>query len=153
MTVKLAFYLGTKKENPSSARTVDRIICWWTNSRFSHVEFVEKIDGNLATTWSASQRDGGVRSTQIDLSTGRWVLAEFDADYASILQWFKDHDGEHYDYLGVASFVLPLIPDHRVHFWYCSRAIAVAAQMSNPHKTPQDLFVVSRLSAVTVGKF
>jgi hypothetical protein len=138
----LAFYLGTKAENPNNSRFIDHLVCWWTDSRFSHVEFVESIDGLTATTWSASQRDGGVRQTTIDLSTGRWVLAGIPADHDMILEWFKDHKGEGYDWLGVMSFVIALIPDHRTHHWYCSKAISAAAGWKYTHHTPQDLWSV-----------
>lgn len=53
--------------------------------RHSHCELV--IQGRC---YSASDRDGGVRG--------------------KVLAWFRDHDGDNYDWVGIARFVLPFLP-------------------------------------------
>lgn len=144
--IRVLFYKGTKRENPGT-HILDQLICWWTGSRFSHVEFVVAIDsdGRWARTWSASPRDGAVRTTLIDLGTNRWELATLPGDPDYALRWFESKAGAGYSWLGAMGFVCP------VFFWlarkvgqgrfYCSEAIACAMGPACPDKkkTPEDL--------------
>lgn len=143
----LAFYKGTRAENPG-AHWTDRAICWWTDSHYSHVELVEHLhpDGH-ALTWSSSKRtDGpsGVRRAYINLSSGRWELVELPyIDRQAALDWFTKHQGLPYDYPGMLSHAVPLLRPQD-DAWYCSRAVASAlvaggAQVET-HITPGELY-------------
>lgn len=127
--ITLAFYKGTRQENPK-ARLFDRLICWWhlSRGRFSHVELVIPGTrmGGRATCASASSRDGGVRSKRITLTTGRWVLVTlpFHPSMPAV-DWFDEHEDARYDWRGVAGFVLTWLRDSWSRF-YCSRALALA---------------------------
>lgn len=157
--IQILLYKGTRAENPDHARWLDRAICWWTGSRFSHVEFVEGVtaDGRIAATWGSSPRDGVVRRTIIDLTTGRWELREHPGDHLAVYIWFQAHKGAKYAWLGVLGHVFfPL-------FWlarlltpgrfYCSQAIALASGHYDPpgHKTPEDLAQASAPVATQEG--
>ena len=133
MALTLAFYKGTRQENPQ-ARLLDRAICWWYRSRgrFSHVELV--IPGTrtagTATCVSASPRDGGVRSTRIHLTSGRWVLVTLPYHpSAPAVDWFDQHDGAPFDWQGIAGFVLTFLRESLKRF-YCARSQALAIRES-----------------------
>jgi hypothetical protein len=124
--MKLAFYKGTKAENPQ-AKLFDRAVCWWTFTagRFSHCELVVSGPDNEAVCLSSSYRDGGVRQKVIDLTSGRWELVDIIGDKAVALNWFLKNDGKHYDVPGLFGFVLPFRMNMR-HWWFCSEACAEA---------------------------
>jgi uncharacterized protein YycO len=117
-------------------------ICIRTLSKYSHAELV--IDGKC---WSSSERDNGVRGKVINLDSGHWdvypVAWQFD-DPDKALTWFLDHDGAHYDWLGILRFVLPFVKQ-KDNEYFCSEAIAAALGVTDTYKlTPKDLlrFVV-----------
>jgi len=137
--MKVALYLGTKAENPA-AEIGDRLICWWTNSRFSHVEFVKEIFSNgVGLCWGASQREGKVRQKYIDLNSGRWLVVEIPGGEIIATYWFSDHVNLPYDWRGAIAHALPFL-GQKDGAWYCSEAIAAAAGLSNTALTPQDIF-------------
>lgn len=116
------------------------LVCWWTKSIYSHCELL--IAG---TCYSSSNRDGGVRSKVIDLTSGRWDLFEVDGDELAALAWFQRHMGELYDHLGVARFVLPFLP-HFLLRWFCSEACAAALRWADAHLVkPGDFARVGRM--------
>lgn len=133
-TAYLAFYKGPA--NDWVHKTTHHATCLWTRSKYSHVELV--IDG---VCYSASGRDGGVRKKVIPNlnSSGRWDIYEVKIDKAFALNLFKYEEGLGYDYLGVAKFVLPFIPESQSR-WYCSELIAAMMGTTNDNKSPQELF-------------
>ena len=92
--MKIAFYkaeFGTK---------YDKIVSFLTRSPYSHCEIVLQ-DGKC---WSASMRDGGVRSKYIDFD-GKWDLYDLpeEFDEIKINYWFSLLVGNKYDYLGAVA--------------------------------------------------
>lgn len=151
MTITLAFYKGTKAENPN-ARAFDRLVCAWPGSagRFSHTELVEWRTGQFGGCWSSSARDGGVRPKTIDLASGRWVLVVLPGyDLAAAVKWFMAHIGARYDYPGILGYVVPFIKQMR-DWLYCSESaasaiVAAASALGLPvppdtHLSPNALF-------------
>jgi hypothetical protein len=136
----LAFYKGTLAENPK-ARIFDRLVCWWPRShgRFSHAEVVASRQGDLFRCRSSSARDHGVRSKDIDLASGRWVLVELPAYPGGPgAELFIKHKGAGYDYLGVLGFVLRFVKE-AAGLFFCSewcalelRAGALARELPAP---------------------
>lgn len=113
---------------------------------YSHNELVFDIVGNWAECASSSARDGGVRFKQIDIFSGRWDVKPLpqysDADELRAYLWFIEHEGEPYDYLGVAAFIKTLSKVVREVWnrWFCSEAIAAALRLANPASiSPQEL--------------
>jgi hypothetical protein len=139
--IQLAFYLGTKRENPA-ARLFDRLVCWRTGGRFSHVEVVDEYLSNtgfVARCLSSSFRDGGVRSKVIDLDSGRWVLKSLPGDPEAVRPWFTAHMGEPYDWFGLFGWVLPWRVSNR-RWWFCSEAVAEAMGLPESWRiSPNDL--------------
>lgn len=133
-TAYLAFYKGPAKD--SFHKLSHQATCYWTKSKYSHVELV--IDGMC---YSASARDGGVRKKVIPNlnDSGRWDIFEVKIDKEFALNLFKYAEGLGYDYLGVTKFVLPFIPESQTR-WYCSEIVAAMMGTTNDNKSPQDLF-------------
>jgi hypothetical protein len=95
--MKIAMYKGTK-------RFFNRAVSWWTEGIYSHCEIVFS-DGMAA---SSSQMDGGVRTKYIEFDPMVWDFIDIGGspEYeAKVRQWFKDHEEERYDYLGLVGFV------------------------------------------------
>jgi hypothetical protein len=145
MSMTVAFYKGTRAENPQ-ARLFDRLVCWWPRSRgrFSHAELVGHRIGTIGICWSASMRDGScVREKNIDLASGRWVLVLVPyLDTAPAVTWFEGARGRAYDYPGILGYVMPGIKQLR-RWLYCSEAVAeaitAAARVCNlPAEWPAD---------------
>jgi hypothetical protein len=129
----LAFYKGPA--NGWLHQMTHKLICWVTESDYSHCELV--IGG---ICYSASARDGGVRGKVIDLQSGRWDLVEVNRDETAALGWFLRHHHEKYDWAGVFRFILPFVPQAKRQ-WFCSEACAAMLGLSDPHKVaPGDLF-------------
>lgn len=145
--IQLAFYLGTKRENPTHARWLDRLVCWWTGSRFSHVEFVEAWPtAGVATCWSASHRDGKVRAARIEIHNGRWLVVHVPHwNYHQVLAHYRARRGTSYGWLCAAAHALPQ-PLRGLMRWagkqlpYCSSIAAEACGVPNPWITPQELY-------------
>lgn len=129
MSVKVAFYKGRDA-------FLDRLIQWWTGSSYSHCEIV--VNG---VSYSSSPRDGGVRMKLIDFNPQHWDFVEVpEAHQAAVLQWFSEHYGAKYDWVGLLGFVFT----HRLNSadrWFCSEACAAALGIPQPWTlTPRDLF-------------
>lgn len=136
--MQLAMYKGPAKT--VCQKLQHWAICLFTWSRYSHIELV--IDGRC---YSASDRDGGVRGKDIALDSGHWDVFELPMVYqrrkSQALEWFRAHDGENYDWIGVIRLCpllgrLPVRPRH--HF--CSKAIAEALGVAHAEDfSPQHL--------------
>jgi hypothetical protein len=134
--MQLAMYRGPGKA--WAHKLLHWAICLFTWSRYSHIELV--IDG---ICYSASNRDGGVRGKRIDLTSGNWDVFDlpdtFQVRRKHALAWFKKHDGENYDWLGIARlfFLLRWLPVRKKHH-FCSKAVAAALQVPDPEDFPPD---------------
>lgn len=160
--VQLAFYLGTKRENPH-ARILDRVICWWSGrweripgrllprrvvARFSHVEFIERWHGGetWAACWAASNREGDVRKTALDVKNGRWVILSVPRrDYQRLLAHFQARKGQSYGWICAAAHIFPRVLRPLVRAIggnepYCSSIIADGLGFSDPWIAPQKLY-------------
>ena len=107
----------------------------WTWSKYSHAELV--IDG---VCWSSSSRDGGVRSKVIDLDSGKWDVVKLTDNLLTkynALLWFKQHEGDEYDYRNILRFVIPVV-GHDKNKWVCYEACGTALGIDNAHKLDAD---------------
>ena len=132
--MQLALYKGPP--TGIGRRTFHEAVKLATKGPYSHCELV--IDG---VCFSSSQRDGGVRSKRVDLSTGRWDLVDIhDRDDDITRAWFTEHMGQKYDTLGLLGFILPGRFE-RQDRWFCSEACGQALGLSNAYKlSPNDLY-------------
>ena len=117
--MKAAFYKGTR---PGFAGLYNRLVRWWCNGPYSHVELVFS-DGISA---SASFADGGVRFKAIDYDDERWDFLDLRGfDEVAARQWFVDHEGMKYDLLGNLGFIWRPIKG-REDMAFCDEAILCA---------------------------
>lgn len=140
MSLELAFYKGTRAENPAS-RLFDRIVCWRTGGRFSHVEIVcTTVSDGRTVCASSSFRDGGVRFKTIDLNTGRWERVTVDGDHSAAVFWFSEHEDQPYDWFGLLGWVFPWRVSNR-RWWFCSEAVSEALGIPDSWRiSPSDLY-------------
>lgn len=141
-TIHIAYYKGMKHENPK-ARIVDRTVCFFTQSRFSHCELVCDYSEQLKTglCFSASPRDGGVRSKMIDFGTGHWEVYQISTHKTKydIVEFFDLHHGKPYDWIGAIGAAIPIF-EHNPKRWFCSEIIAECLDFGAPWLyTPGDL--------------
>lgn len=117
MTLRIAFYKGTKK---GLAGLYNRGVRFVTKGKYSHVEIV--FENGLSA--SSSFMDGGVRFKAIDYNSQNWDFVTIDDKFSSAAwEWFSEHEGQKYDLIGNIHFLLPMIGDNR-HKWSCSESIA-----------------------------
>jgi hypothetical protein len=126
MKVQLALYKGPPTNNWLNIiiHYAVRLRTW---SKWSHAELV--IDG---VCWSSSGRDGGVRSKVIDLNSGHWDVFDLnlpDYQVKRALAWFKNHEGDKYDWSNIIRFVFPLVKQNRKR-WICFESIGEALGMA-----------------------
>jgi len=123
--MRIAFYKGT---DPGVLGLADRFVRWFMRGKYSHVELVFS-DGVSA---SSSGADGGVRFKTIDLTPDDWdVFTLHGPDESTTRQWFTDHHGQPYDWLGDFGFVWRPTPTEKGK-WFCSEAVAAALGFPEP---------------------
>jgi hypothetical protein len=112
--ITLAYYHGGKSIQ-------HRLIRWWTNSAFSHVEL---FDPKTVICWSSSSKDGGVRKKYINLTNGRWTIVQYKLPFESHpLNWFEEHEGLSYNWNSIFNYVWYAFTELPNEF-NCSVAIA-----------------------------
>lgn len=134
--LKLAFYVGRKSRNPK-ATALDRLICFFTKSAYSHVELVYDLDHKTmrAKAWSSSPQDGGVRKASIHLHPQRWEVYTLEGVYTTeqLHEWFVAQEGKKYDWLGAVGAKFKVFKQHR-NKWFCSEIIASYLGLKRPHR-------------------
>jgi hypothetical protein len=139
----VAYYLGRKRDNPKT-EWLDRLICFVTRSRYSHLEICydySPISG-YGYCLSSSPRDRGVRGRLINLQSGHWELYEVATNKTEedIIEWFGPHLGKKYDWRGAISSWIPLFGENSKR-WFCSEIVGAALGVPKSScKTPQELF-------------
>ena len=122
--IKVAFY----KAHGPYAQWDDKLIAWWTNGSYSHVEIV--IDNYQ---YSSYQPDGGVRKKEHIVDDKVWNYIEIDnIDEQKILEFFEMTKGEKYDWLAIFGFVIPF--KDRSNEWECSEWCSNALKISGCKK-------------------
>jgi hypothetical protein len=129
--MKIAFYKGTKEENPK-ADWVDRSVSFWTESRFSHCELVFDLPkhSNESMFFSASGRDKKVRFKFFTPNPERWEYVDIDPfirtrdlDKHRLYQRACAFVDDKYDYVGIfLTFVVPL-GLQSADKWWCSEIL------------------------------
>lgn len=147
--MKLAFYKG-------KGGFADKMIRWWTNSKYSHVELVfDQSDGlpSHRLCFSSSGRDSGVRFKNIDLVPTKWDLVPIvpcisTEKIDNIFSWCtKQSNNNHgYAFKDIVRFVLPFINTVE-RKWFCSEIVMKAIQQAGYYKyikpeniSPQELY-------------
>ena len=136
--VYLALYKGRKRgKTPREQwqRLMDWAVRWATNGQYSHCEIAVKHSfADDYHCYSASLRDGGVRSKTMPLPADKWdLLAIRDVDaYDKMWALFQQTRGAKYDYCGALGLVLPIRQARQR--WFCSEWCAKALELGQPEK-------------------
>lgn len=136
--VYLALYKGRKRgKTPRELwqRLMDWAVRWATNGQYSHCEIAVKHSfADDYHCYSASLRDGGVRSKTMPLPADKWDLLEIrDVDaYDKVWALFQQTRGAKYDYCGALGLVLPIRQARQR--WFCSEWCAKALELGQPEK-------------------
>ncbi len=124
MAVKFAF-----AKNPTALK--DKFICWWRHGPYFHSEVIlaENADGTY--TIASSVPGTGVRTAyNQSLPAAQWDIIEGPGDVGNAEEWFKEHNGEGYDWFGLLGFVFSPIKDVSPNKWWCSNADLTAVGMA-----------------------
>lgn len=138
--VYLALYKGHKRLMDWAVRTA-------TRGQYSHCEIAVKQGFTDAYhCYSASARDGGVRSKTMLLPAEKWDLIEIrDAEaHEKVWTLYQATQRAKYDYLGALGVVLPI--RQATQRWFCSEWCAKALGLGQPEK-----FSPSRLARCFTG--
>ena len=142
--VYLALYKGRKQgTSPKelAQRLMDWAVRWATRGQYSHCEIAVKHSfADDYHCYSASARDGGVRSKTMPLTPDKWDLIPIrDAEaYDRVLALYQSTRGAKYDFGGALGVVLPI--RQAVQRWFCSEWCAHALGLGQPEKfSPSNL--------------
>lgn len=124
--MRVAFYKG-------SERLFNRAAAWWLCGPYSHCELILGTDAaGLSICASSSMMDGGVRIKHMRLDPEHWDFIEIDGAAAAALArawtWLAEHEGEAYDFLGLAGFVARVLGEDKRRST-CSEAVAAMLGM------------------------
>lgn len=125
---KLAMYKG-------SGNIYDKLIRWWTESKYSHCELV--VDG---VWYTSSPRDGGVVKRELKMSSN-WDMYDVYVDEKRLEMVMNRNEGAKYDWLGIVfTQVLPF-GIHSKSRMFCSEFVAEVLGYYRPHEwSPQDVY-------------
>mgnify|MGYP003615395477 FL=1 len=143
--IHIAYYLGRKKDNPKTT-WLDRVICFFSGSKYSHIEIVFDYDTVTHTgeAWSTSPRDDGVRSKIINFGNGHWEVYEHQPLYPISVDTtraiLKNYLGYKYDYFGALGSLFSFLPDSQKRI-FCTELCGVALGVANSHRmTPGEFY-------------
>lgn len=144
----IAFYKGRKTGNSLSAiafRFMDWLTRKVTKGEYSHCELVKPIGSGKYSCFSASYRDGGVRTKIMGLDAESWDLVPIEMEDEDIrnMNWFINaYTGDKYDLWGALGIKIPFIREHSDK-WFCSEAVAGALLMPRAYRySPNSLYEV-----------
>lgn len=117
--IYLASFRGTRS---GLSGFTDWLICKLDKSIYSHTEVCigNPLDAEVEC-YSSSGVDGGVRRKVMKLDPTRWHVQPVPwATAEQVREMFADTEGQPYDYLGVARFLLPWMLRAHPRKWFCS---------------------------------
>ena len=132
MEAQVAFY---RADNPN-AKWYDKLIAWWTDSKYSHCELV--IDD---IWYSSSPRYGKVRAKQIIPKKDHWDFINVEIDKEQFLKFFYKNKDKKYDWKNI--FCNQIIPCNlqNPNKWICSEFVGTAIFQKEFKGSPQDLYI------------
>lgn len=138
--MKLAFYKGR-------GHFFNRLVAWWTNGKYSHVEVIlGRLENGDYTCLSSSFRDGGVRVKNMPLPSEKWDIVMVNGDPRVAREWADKYLGAKYDVPGLFGFVWRRNID-RDQRWFCSEVAADILGLLQPSRfDPNSLYSVVRSS-------
>nr|DAN83254.1 MAG TPA: cysteine peptidase [Caudoviricetes sp.] len=138
--VYLALYKGRKQgTSPKelAQRLMDWAVRWATRGQYSHCEIAVKHSfADDYHCYSASARDGGVRSKTMPLTPDKWDLIPIrDAEaYDRVLALYQSTRGAKYDYTGALGVVVFMSIRQSARRWFCSEWCATVLGLVEPER-------------------
>ena len=123
------FYVGKGK-------LFDKLIRWWTNSRYSHCEIVIGGMSYSADAWTNIVRCIPASRLNFD----NWERVVVTGDVESVQKLVAVQLGKKYDWLGIFGFLLPWGNVEDPKRWYCSELCAAALGISKRPISPGELY-------------
>lgn len=119
--VILAFYKGNEKIS-------NKLISWWTNSKYSHVELI--VDGFW---YSVTSKEPLLKTNKIIIDEENWKYIDVEIDIELFESLYKKHKDAKYDWLGI--FFSQVIPINRENpnRLFCSEWCALALGLESPN--------------------
>nr|DAQ93033.1 MAG TPA: cysteine peptidase [Caudoviricetes sp.] len=148
--VYLALYKGRKRgKNPRQLwqRLTDWAVRTATHAQYSHCEIAVKHSfADDYHCYSASLRDGGVRSKTMPLPEAKWDLIELPDSSGSLktnlAAVFAQTQGQRYDLPGALGVVLA--NRQRADKWFCSEFCATVLGLRDAWRfSPNDLAAIA----------
>jgi hypothetical protein len=125
MEIKIAFYKG-------EGNWVNKLVCWWTNSKYSHAELVLP-DGITWIGISPFLKSKVESRKKLIVDNIEWDFVSIkitEEQYQNITDFFNETKGNGYDWFGMLlSQFLPFRIKHNSR-WYCSEWIAYALRIA-----------------------
>lgn len=128
------------------ARATDWLIRALTRGQYSHCEIAvrEHPQASVYTCYSASIRDGGVRTKVMPLLTAKWDLIPLPSTpeaHEQLQRVWAATEGQGYDLMGALGIAFGL-PQNRCR-WFCSEWCAIALRLPESWRwSPNDLAVI-----------
>ena len=108
-------------------RLVAPFSSWVDRSPYSHTE-LQLPDGTCCTALPGK----GVVMRKVDLNPKNFDFLPLPGHLEPrIRDWYAEHEGEGYDWLGNVRFLTPLISEERKH-WFCSESHMAAIGVPEP---------------------
>ena len=124
------FYIG-------KGRLFDRLIRWWTNSKYSHCEIVIGGMSSSADAWTNCVR----AIPASGFNPNSWERIPVTGDTAKAVSFVSSQLGKKYDWFGILGFFLPgNVQDP--NRWYCSEFCAAVLGIEKRPISPQQLYEV-----------
>jgi hypothetical protein len=125
MEIKIAFYKG-------DGNILNRIVRWWTNSKYSHAELVLP-DGVTWVGISPFVKSKVESREKLIVDNLEWDFVKVkitQEQHQTIIDFFNETQGCGYDWIGMSlSQFLPFRIKHHSR-WYCSEWIAYALRIA-----------------------
>ena len=128
------------------ARATDWLTRILTRGQYSHCEIAvrEHPHASVYTCYSASIRDGGVRTKVMPLSEAKWDLIPLPSTpeaHKQLQRVWRATEGQGYDLRGALGIAFGLRHNHRR--WFCSEWCATALELSDCWRwSPNDLAAI-----------
>lgn len=132
----VAHYIGDHKGDAFLVRAgwfLTRLVQKGDYKNVTHCEAIHKLhsDGSV-TIASSSLRDKGVRSKRVRLNPDHWMIVDVPQwDVKQSIKFFKEHDGDAYDFRGALATVLPGTQDPKRMF--CNESVGASVGLKTPH--------------------
>lgn len=119
-----------------SGTLVSRLICWWLNTKYSHVS-VEVEGVWYQSYWGLDFYKTTVKPTDIKKTVH---LSVDDNKAKAVVDMLDSKLGERYDYKSIVSWVFRI--NHQARkYWYCSEVAKVALDIVTGSKVKYDRMI------------